>query len=120
MHPSAKGLRPWGPIDSSKRPTGAPLRGLRPGMRPHGLRDQPGGVERSTNKAGDLALFATVIDGMTGALGFVPAKDSQDVGIRLAIRRLRYSVKKSNTPSASAASPLRVWFSWTKPVRTSR
>jgi transposase len=53
------------------------------------------------------------------------------------IRRLGYSVKKnrlsrpnataltssssaSNTASESVTSPLRVWFSWTKPARTSR
>jgi hypothetical protein len=63
MHPSAKTLRPWGSIDSSKRRAGAPLRGLCPGMRPHGLRDQLRGVQRSTSKAADVAVFATVIDG---------------------------------------------------------
>jgi hypothetical protein len=41
--PWRKAYWPWGQIDSSKRRAGAPLRGLRPGMRPHGLRDQPEG-----------------------------------------------------------------------------
>jgi hypothetical protein len=63
MHPSAKGPRPWGQIDSTKGRAGAPLGGFRPGMRPHGLRDQPGGTQRFTNKAGALALFDTVMDG---------------------------------------------------------
>ena len=42
---------------------GAPLRGFRQGMRPHGLRDQLRGVQRSTSKAADVAVFASVIDG---------------------------------------------------------
>jgi hypothetical protein len=63
VHPSAETLRPWGSIDSSKRQVGAPLRRLCPGMRPHGLRDQLKGVQRSTSKAADVAVFPTVIDG---------------------------------------------------------
>jgi transposase len=63
--------------------------------------------------------------------------DVSDVTVGRVIRRLGYSVKKSpssrrkgtsrmssdseaNTESESEASPLRVWFLWTKRARTSR
>lgn len=63
--------------------------------------------------------------------------DVSDVTVGRAVRRLGYSVKKKrssppretvrtssdaeqNGPTKSEASPLRVWFLWTKPARTSR
>lgn len=63
--------------------------------------------------------------------------DVSDVTVGRAVRRLGYSVKKKrsslpneiartyssgeqNGPGESRPSPLRVWFLWTKPARTSR
>ena len=56
--------------------------GSRPGMRPHGLRDQLRGVQRSTSKAADVAVFATVIDGESRTRALDGTRRAQEEGRR--------------------------------------
>jgi len=90
MHPSAKGLRPWGSTDASKRRADAPLRGLPPGHAPSWTQGSAPRGAAIHEQGADVAVFTTSSTGRAVPGHSTARAKAQEKGSKRA-RRIRPS-----------------------------